>query len=404
MLQNKIFTKILAVVIALSLWAYVISEVNPTTTKKLENIPVNLLNTENLKNKGLIPLDDGALKVSLVIEGKRADILNMKQESLIVTADLFDYGAGENYVGVNVEAPEGITVKDIRPGKIRVMIDQLVSERKPVRVSYETPTGSAAELGQMTVNPENIQVTGPRTLVDKVAYLDAPVQFDSFQKELTEISAEAVPCTSRGEPVPGLSLSARSVEIAARRMTVKTVPLIIPVTGEEDVRLQGGSVSIPDRISIRGAGKEVESVASVSAQPVDLTRYRVTTDIPVRLNLPEGVELAGSSEKPVVRLTVRGYVTKEFSLGSETIKIYGAEESAHRVELEETTIRVVVAARESVLDTIAESNIYLIVDVTGLEPGTYRLPIKADSVIGNGSGNGNIIIEPEQITVTISEE
>ncbi|MBK5247420.1 MAG: hypothetical protein JJE49_09175, partial [Peptostreptococcaceae bacterium] len=134
MLQNKTFTKILSVVIALVLWVYVVGEINPTTTKRLDNIPVKLLNTENHASKGFVALNAEDFVVSLTIEGKRADVLSLNLENVLVTADLFGYyGLGENYVNINVELPHGITLVESTPSKLKVIIDELVSENKPVK-------------------------------------------------------------------------------------------------------------------------------------------------------------------------------------------------------------------------------------------------------------------------------
>src|SRR5665648_556078 len=104
MLQNKTFTKILSVVIALVIWVYVVGEINPTTTKRLDHIPVKLLNTENHASKGFVAMNAEDFDVLFNIEGKRGDVLSLDLENILYTADLFGYHRlGENYINVNVE-------------------------------------------------------------------------------------------------------------------------------------------------------------------------------------------------------------------------------------------------------------------------------------------------------------
>ena len=48
MLKSKKFNIVLALIIAIALWAYVLGEVNPESTATVKNIPINFTNQESL--------------------------------------------------------------------------------------------------------------------------------------------------------------------------------------------------------------------------------------------------------------------------------------------------------------------------------------------------------------------
>ena len=58
MLRNKNIVRILSLLIAVVLWAYVMGEINPETTIKFKNINVEILNQESLEDRGLALIED----------------------------------------------------------------------------------------------------------------------------------------------------------------------------------------------------------------------------------------------------------------------------------------------------------------------------------------------------------
>ena len=56
MLENKNVLKVLSLLLAIVLWAFVLGEVNPTVKKTITNIPVEFTNVEQLESIRLASL------------------------------------------------------------------------------------------------------------------------------------------------------------------------------------------------------------------------------------------------------------------------------------------------------------------------------------------------------------
>lgn len=396
MLQNKTFTKILSVVIALVLWVYVIGEVNPTTTQKLENIPVTLLNTENLASKGLVVLDGESFSVTLTIEGKRADILSIDKENLLVTADLFGYGIGENYIGVNVEVPNGITLVEFKPTKLKVVIDELVTEAKPVKVNYIGTFSEGVEPGQVTMKPETVEIKGARSIVGQVAYVGADVEVSDLTTEIQSIDAVAVAYSEEGVPVAKVKLANETIEVTARLMVTKEVPLLVEVTGQESADLQITNLDIPDTVIIRGDQATVQLVENITAKQIDLNQYKVSAEIPLEVFLPEGIELAEASRNPFAQLVIKGLSSKSFEYNTSVIKIEGLA-AGFTAEIVPSNLIVSVADKDAVLQKISSTDVVITMNLQGMGTGAHQVGVKAAI---NGSTE-NITIGPESVAVNI---
>ena len=396
MLQNKTFTKILSVVIALVLWVYVIGEVNPTTTNTIENIPVKLLNTENLASKGLVVLDGDTFTVNLTVEGKRADILGMDQDNLLVTADLFGYGLGENYINVSVELPQGISLVSSAPSKLKVVIDELITAIKPVSINYVGELEDGVEPGQISIYPESVEVNGARSLVEQVAYVGADIDMATLTTELSTTSADAYAYNVNGEIISKVKLATETIAIGARLMRTKVVPLLVEVVGQELPELQVTNIEIPETVVIRGDKNVVDKVDQILAKNINLSDYTVSAEIPLEVFLPEGVELAEASKTLVAKIAIKGLSSKSFEYNTSVIQIEGLAEG-FAAEIIPSNLIVSVVEKDSVLKEITSTDLDITINLEGLGLGAHQVNL-VPSINGN---TDNITIGPTSVTVNI---
>lgn len=396
MLQNKTFTKVLSVVIALVLWVYVIGEVNPTTTKTLENIPVKLLNTENLASKGLVVLDGDSFTVNLTVEGKRADILSINTENLLVTADLFGYGLGENYIAVNVELPNGITLVSSEPSKLKVLVDELITAIKPVVLRYVGELEEGMEPGQITQSAEAIEINGARSLVEKVSYIGADVDVTKLDTELKTMEAYAFAYAENGEVISNVKLASDVIDVSARLMSTKEVPLKLAMTGEELPDLQITSMDIPKTIVIRGDVEALALVEEIQAKDIDINSYTTSTEIPIEVFLPEGIEVATASDNLMAKLVIKGLSSKSFEYNTSVIKIDGLA-AGFAAEIVPSNLIVSIVDKDTVLADINSTDVDIRINLEGLSMGAHQVNVTA--TVQDGERNASI--SPTQITVNI---
>jgi YbbR domain-containing protein len=399
MLHNKTFTKIISVVIALVLWVYVVGEINPTVTKTLDNIPVKLLNTENHVSKGLVALNSTDIYVSLTVEGKRADILGLNSSNILVTADLFGYyGLGENYINVNVELPNGITLVESKPSKVKVNIDELVTESKPVKINFTGALKEGIEPGQRTMKPESIEIYGARSIVDQVSYIGSEVATSKLSTEITTLKVKAFPFNAAGEVVENVKLATDTIEVTTKLMSTKVVQLSVGVIGQESPDLQITSFEIPNTVKIRGDQEAIDLIEGVSAKEIDLNEYKTSAEIPLEVFLPEGVELADASQSLFAKLVIKGLSSKSFEYNTSVIKIQGLE-TGFTAEIVPSNLIVSVADKDNVLSEINSTDVLITIDLQNLGVGTHQVAVIASI----NDSSKNITIGPTEVSVIIKE-
>lgn len=400
--RREIIDRIIAVAIAIGLWFYVISVVNPPTTVLVRQVPVTLLNQEYLDESKLAIAGDGKYTVDVLLSGKRKDLI-LTPEDLTATSDLSGLIPGQNYITVKVTSPGNTTVQEIRMEKIQVYVDELVSVAKPVVLNVvNVPEGT--EFTVLGLDPNTITVSGAKSLVDMVDHIDVHVDGQGFTVDETEKTQIALtPVDVEGNYVNAVKTDKVFVNLSATLYTVKSVPLYTRVEGSPGLGAELLSSNIPSTVSIKGTLLDLAKINYIDAQPLDIEGITSNTELQVVPILPEGVELSSANGDMTATFTLseQGTVTRESD--SSAVALEGladgltAEKDAEAVPL---TISITGAIAE--ITDLGEDAVSLYVDLSEIaEAGEYDLPILGRSIEGKTL---EVITEPAELHVTVTAD
>ena len=90
MLNNRRATFILAFIMAVVLWAYVLGEVDPMRTVTIRDIPIRFLNETALDDESLVITETDYTTISVTFEAKRSLANKIKESDFHATANLRD--------------------------------------------------------------------------------------------------------------------------------------------------------------------------------------------------------------------------------------------------------------------------------------------------------------------------
>lgn len=302
MLKNKSVVKMISVVLAIVLWAYVIGEVNPTVKKTVSDIPVELTNTETLADRDLALQGDEEYFATVVVEGARSELNELRVADIHITADMYGYGLGENHVSLDVTLPDGISLEELKTPEITVTLERLEEKSLPVTVVFAGEPGENLEPSYSYTVPAEVEVRGAESVIAKVA--EVRVQLDvNDLSETWEIYSEVPTAWSKeGKLVKNVTISAQSVEVEAVMFHTKQVPLELKVTGTPDDKYGDADIAIPKEVVVKGSAYTLERVTSISADSIDISDVKKNCTVKVVPHLPGGVELAEESKNIGVKI------------------------------------------------------------------------------------------------------
>lgn len=374
MLKNNKINLVLALLAAICLWAYVLGDDGSSYGGTMRNIPVNYINAEALERAGLVVLDTPTETVNVSYTGQRSLKNKVKITDFKVTVDLEGLREGENTVKVVVEKPENVEIKNISVQKVKVIVDKLAEEEKPVNVVITNQTSDDSEPYIVQVSREKIKVRGAETLVNSVTSLNAAVDASKVGMTMKSLSIELVPVNSKGEKVENVKLEYDNVSVTTIMHNKKTVSLKVPVIGNNNTFVTR-EISVPKTITIKGTDELLSKIDSITCKTVDVSDIFENTQIPIQPLLPEGIEIATDSQNLQVIVSVAGAATREFTFSENDIVLEGVDENTIPT-VDNITVKVSVSGNAEVIEQITESDFQIYADVSGLEKGVHTVALK----------------------------
>ena len=374
MLKNNKINLVLALLAAICLWAYVLGDDGSSYGGTMRNIPVNYINAEALERAGLVVLDTPTETVNVSYTGQRSLKNKVKITDFKVTVDLEGLREGENTVKVVVEKPENVEIKNISVQKVKVIVDKLAEEEKPVNVVITNQTSDDSEPYIVQVSREKIKVRGAETLVNSVTSLNAAVDASKVGMTMKSLSIELVPVNSKGEKVENVKLEYDNVSVTTIMHNKKTVSLKVPIIGNNNTFVTR-EISVPKTITIKGTDELLSKIDSITCKTVDVSDIFENTQIPIQPLLPEGIEIATDSQNLQVIVSVAGAATREFTFSENDIVLEGVDENTIPT-VDNITVKVSVSGNAEVIEQITESDFQLYADVSGLEKGVHTVALK----------------------------
>lgn len=330
-----------------------------------------------------------------------ADVGRLTAEDFRATVDLTNVqptGTPTN-VRVSVEAIDPrVTIIDVVPRSVQVVLDQSISALVPVDV-VRGPAPSGVDVGDTTYTPQKVTVLGPSTAVNKVIAVRVNVTLDpnglDFDREV-----EGTPVDASGTVVTGVEVSPRTIHVTIPLFTNKqsrSVPVNPVLTGTPapGFRVSGIDVS-PLTVSVEGDADQLASLTAADTAPVAI--FGTTRDVTatVALALPSGVVPVGVS---TVNVTVHVTAVTETRTYTAGLRLDG-EDPALTYTPSVTSVLLTLYGSTADLDQLAAAPVVVALDVAGLAPGKHQLTV----VPSLPSGITVVAIEPPSVTVTIAAQ
>lgn len=391
MFQSKKLNLLMSFLIAIILWAYVIGEINPVTTKSFVDVNINLENQIALEERGLAIESMNEEKINVTVKGERSRIQNVEKDDVYAKVDLALARAGHNELDVNIKTPEKVNVDKKSISKVRLTVGELVSEERPTKIVYVGGTNSDLEPYTIEKTPEKVTIRGAMSNVEKVSQVVAKVRVDQIKDKETIVEAELVPVDKNGKKISWIRLSSSQIQAKAVMTKTKKVDLDVPVQGNDsgDVKLDYQKTVI-----IKGNADVVKEISKIETEPVDLSAYDQNTTIELKPILPEGVQLAAGSDM-TAKVVLSSADTKNISFDGGEIDIIGLASNL-KATVEDGVV-ITAEGRKSSLEDISKEDFTLAVDVSGYSKGSHKL----DVVVVNKKEFKKYTVRPSKVTVLI---
>lgn len=398
--NNNLSLKLATLVVAILLWSYVMSEVNPVIRKEFKNITVNYLNVQSLERQGLVIMSPESAKVNVEITGKKKEVDKVLASNIYAEVDLSGYGEGQVRVPISVKLLNNtadVSVSNISPQEVLFTLEKTIP--KEITITPET-IGELPEkyvVGEITSEPETIIIRGPRSWVNEVDKAVATVDVTNKTKDFTD----TVPIkllNGEGEEVVGVEKEPSFAKLTVPILQTKDLPVELVIEGDTPENISITNILVnPSTVTVKGH-EEINSLTKIETKPVDVNQLLDVNTIEVELDLPEGVELLDPNIKVVVTYTLEETVEKSFQYKVSEMEILNLsrdlkldDESLNK------TVTVTIKGLKANLDNVDKNDLTPSVDLRDLGEGTHQVTLTWPTV-------ENIIIskvDPETLNISL---
>jgi YbbR domain-containing protein len=314
------------------------------------------------------------------------------------TVDLSGITQGGTYdVPVQVDSvnPE-IQILEVTPSVVSVQLDPLVTKIIPVQIERgEVPEG--LEVGTETATPSTVTVRGPKTIVDQVVAARADVVIQPSGIDVDEDVA-LIPVDAVGNARSPADVSPTTARISIRVFSepeTRTLPVSPVVTGTPALGFEIDSVSVePSTVLVEGDADPLASLARVDTAPVSVSGLSETQTFETELALPEGIEAVDAGP---IRVTVTFRPVTESRSYTVGLQLVGTDPGLAYTP-STSSVLLSIGGDPAALDALSTSTTLARLDVTGLEPGTYDVPVTAELP----SGVTLVAASPATVSVTVA--
>lgn len=382
-MQNKKWLSMLiAIVVSVTLWVYVVAVENPEGEMELNNVPVIFTGEDLLREDYNLLLTESNVSsgVSLTFYGKLSDLNQLRQDKseLSVSVNVSHLRSAQTYELSfdisDVTLPSSVSYSDVSlnsksPNSVEITLVDQVKRTIDVKVQQNVILAENYMTGAMTKNFEQITIEGPADLVNSVGYAQAILDRENVNQTINA----TLPLTlidSSGEIVSSTAItcSVSEIEVTLPVLMYKEVPL-------EPSFVYGGGIEEGDVVcemttsTVRLSGEAValETVQSIKLSNIDLASLPTNSQTVTRsIPIPEGCTLvSGEPQETEITIQIKNKTIKRVRVSSSNFQYLGLPDDMAPVP-KTTVLSVVVRVNESDVDQFTEDNIRVQVDFTGL--------------------------------------
>ena len=390
--ENNKFLRVLAVVIAVIAWFLVTTLVNNDAASTVRNVEISTdLSGSAAGTNGLCIVSMSEETVDVHVTGKSYQIGLLKGDDFSAELDLSgvtEPGRYELEVLVTPRdtsrkniSPQDFAIAQVLPDRVTVEFERLVDTTLPL--SAYTPNVTAEDgcfLEQATVTPAEITLSGPESVVERIASARAV-----SETETTLSASQTLQCS-----LQLLDENGEEIDQSLLRLPDEEYRITIPVYQQIDVPLTFDYINVPDGIDVSQLSYEMSAesisigvpvdaaaeVESISLGEIDFRRIDIGSVFTLDVSLLAGYINMDGLEEVTVSFPSEGMGYTRLSSDNIVMRNVPAQ---YRVELlTDRLSNIKFVGPEDVVEALSPSDVLVTVDFAdfSLSAGEQRIPVE----------------------------
>jgi YbbR domain-containing protein len=399
---KNIRTLLIALILGFSVWISAVSAADPDEVRSPLIVPLDIVGQET----SLIITNDVPSTIRVTLRAPRSvwEQLTAQENAVRAILDLTGLSAGEHELQVQVQiAVRPVQKILVEPETVTVKLEPLAIRTLPIVLSLSGQPAIGYQVGEATIEPTEVILSGPESLVSQAARARVFVGMDGVRESIEEALPIEI-LDDQNVPLEGILINpetARVIIPISQQGGFRDVAVKVVVQGQQAAGYQLENISVfPQVVTVFAEDPElVTSLPGiVETEPLDLQSANQNIATRLALNLPEGVEIVSPQTQTVQVQVAISPIQTSVTFLNQQITLIGLPEELV-AEVFPKSVDVIISGPLPVLDALRPQDITVTVDVTGLEAGVHQLEPVFDPQVDN------VLVQsilPEAVEVVLS--
>ncbi len=295
--RNNIKTKVISILTAIALWLYVIAVVDPDEKKVIENIPITISNANEVSKDGFVIYPKESFSTEITVEGKLSEVEKLNKNNIHIYGDIINPVEGQNIVSLRTNISNRVS-RELKDNTIVVDLEKKVEKDVPVEVRVAMGLKDSVEEAKSKI--DEIQVFGPRTLVNKVEKAVAVLEKndDKNDKASLKLKLEAV---DKNNQKVNVELSQETVVVNVKYIVEKEVNVKLNYRGEEFS--ENDFILTPDKVILRAGADTLKNIDYIYTEKLGDKELKEAEGKNIKIEIPKKVKVKGNiTEVTITRI------------------------------------------------------------------------------------------------------
>lgn len=371
---------VLALLIALVMWGYIQLTQFPENTVNFPSVPLTVIKPPT----GYTLAQTTILSsISVDVRGTADAVHNIVPSNIVATLDLSHFNSNTNAdVPIDFSKTphiDGISSITATPLNVTVHIEQQISKTFNVNYASKGTVANNSSVGTPKLTPDQVTVTGPKSLVDQVDKANVVLDISSLTSSVTNQSNITL-TDKNGLPIQDkdgdLKTSPTTVEVQLP-ISSQYVTKLVPVQVQTKNTAADGYVinsvkADPAVVTIFGLPDVISNTTFINTTPVDISGASSLVTTTVDLIIPGGVVPSLTKAQVSIAFGLLG-IEREVIVPVEFQNL----PPGYTLLPTSTSISVTLGGSRDALSQLPISDVRALADLTGKAPGNLEnVPVR----------------------------
>lgn len=283
--KDNLLARIISLVMACFLWAYVMMEQNPVIERYYE-VPLEQRNVTQS-----MAVFNAPEVVTVQVRASRLLLDDSAGQTISAYIDLKGVSEGQHKMHVNATFAKGEVV-NVLPKDVTIFVDRVKEKTVPIVTSVVDNSDEDITVDSSGIAPAKVVVRGASSKLSKITKVTAPVSIKG-QRENFQAECILVPLDDDGKLVSDVQIIPDKAIVDAvivRKMVSEELPVRVVISGnlQEGAHISQMQV-LPEKVRVTAPPSVLKNLQEINTKPIDITVLTGSMAVNTELDLPDKV-------------------------------------------------------------------------------------------------------------------